>query len=102
MQAIYLDLRNNKLFLNSKSHHLLVAHLNGEDQDAWRYYLKREVFLKAIFACKNGKNRAFASGFYADHLFNRGKYEKAAELYAQSDKTFEEVALKVLRAKQYS
>ena len=102
LQAICLDLRKNKLLLNSKSHPLLVAHLNGEDQDAWRYYLKREEFLQAIFACKNGKQRAFASGFYADHLFKRGKFEKAAELYAQSDKTFEEVALKFLRAKKYS
>ena len=42
MQAIYLDLRKNKLLLNSKSHPLLVAHLNGEYQDAWGYYLKRE------------------------------------------------------------
>jgi len=41
MQALCLDLRKNKLLLNSKSHHLLFAHLNGEDQDAWRYYLKR-------------------------------------------------------------
>ncbi len=102
LQAICLDLRKNKLLLSSKSHPLLIAHLNGEDQDAWRYYLKREEFLQAIFACKNGKQRAFASGFYADHLFKRGKFEKAAELYAQSDKTFEEVALKFLRAKKYS
>jgi len=102
LQAICLDLRKNKLLLSSKSHPLLVAHLNGEDQDAWRYYLKREEFTQALFACKNGKQRAFASGYYADNMFKRGKYEKAAELYAQSDKTFEEVALKFLHSQRYS
>jgi vacuolar protein sorting-associated protein 18 len=35
-------------------------------------------------------------------MFKRGRYEKAAELYAQSDKTFEEVALKFLHAQRYS
>lgn len=55
-----------------------------------------------MFACKTGKQRAFAAGYYADNMFRRGKYEKAAELYAQSDKTFEEVALKFLHAQRYS
>jgi len=93
-----LDLRKNKLFLSSKSHPIFVAHLNGEDQDAWRYYLKRKDFTQALFACKNGKQRAFASGYYADNMFKSGKYEKAAMLYAQSDKTFEEVSLKFLHS----
>jgi hypothetical protein len=44
LQAVTLDLRKNRVMLSSKSAPLLVAHMKGEDQDAWRYYLKREEF----------------------------------------------------------
>ena len=81
----------------------MVANLKkGEDQDAWRYYLHREQFGQALVACKTGKQRAFAAGFYADHLFAKEKFESAADYYSQSDKTFEEVALKFLQAARYS
>jgi vacuolar protein sorting-associated protein 18 len=53
-------------------------------------------------ACKNGKQKAFAAGYYADHLFHKEKYDTAAEYYAQSDKTFEEVALKFLHSNRYN
>jgi len=33
---------------------------------------------------------------YADKLFEKEKFDKAAEIYAQSDKCFEEVALKYM------
>lgn len=38
---IVLDQRKNRLLLYGKAA-LHVAYLRGEDQDAWRYYLKRE------------------------------------------------------------
>jgi hypothetical protein len=100
--SIVLDLRKNRLLLASKTAPLQVAHLKGEDQDAWRYYLKREQFQAALQACKNTKQKAFAAGYYADHMFKKEKYEKAAELYAQSDKTFEEVSLKFLHTHRYN
>ena len=55
-----------------------------------------------LFRSKTGKQRAFAAGFYADHLFSKEKFDSAAEYYSQSDKTFEEVALKFLQATRYS
>lgn len=99
---VALDFRKNRLLLHGKTSPLLVAHLKGEDQDAWRYYLHREQFTQALAACKTGKQRAFAAGYYADSLFAREKFDMAADYYAQSDKTFEEVALKFLRANRYS
>jgi len=98
--SICCDLRKNRLLVNSKQAPLHVAYLKGEDTDAWRYYLRREQFQQALQTCKNGKQRAFACGYYADYLFNKENFAKAAELYAQSDKTFEEVALKFLHAQR--
>jgi len=97
LSGIVLDQRRNMLLLHGKAAPLMIANLRrGEDQDAWRYYLHREQFVQAINACKNGKQRAFAAGFYADHLFSKEKFDSAADYYSQSDKTFEEVALKFL------
>jgi len=44
--------------------------------------LRREQFGQALANCKNGKQRAFAAGYYADHLFKREKFDKAADYYA--------------------
>ena len=56
-----------------------IAYLEGEDTDAWRYYLRREQFEQAIQACKTDKERAFASGYYGDFLFSKQMYDRAAE-----------------------
>jgi vacuolar protein sorting-associated protein 18 len=52
--------------------------------------------------CKTGKQRAFACGYYADYLFSKEKFDKAADYYAQSDKTFEEVSLKFLHSQRFN
>ena len=80
--GITMDLRKNRIMLNCKQAPLFVAYLRGEDTDAWRYYLRREQFQQALANCKNGKQKAFASGYYADYLFHKEKFDKAAELYA--------------------
>jgi vacuolar protein sorting-associated protein 18 len=100
--GITLDQRMNRLMLNSKQSPIFVAYLKGEDTDAWRYYLRREQFQQALQTCKTGKQRAFACGYYADHLFKKEKFDKAADYYAQSDKTFEEVALKFLHRQRFN
>lgn len=53
----------------------LVAHLKGEDQDAWKYYLKRGMIKEALNNCKNPKQKAYVAGIYADQLFIKEKYE---------------------------
>ena len=80
--GIALDARKNRIMLNCKQAPLFVAYLKGEDTDAWRYYLRREQFTQALQNCKTGKQRAFACGYYADYLFHKERYDKAAEFYA--------------------
>jgi hypothetical protein len=74
----------------------MVATLKGEDQDAWKYYLKRNEFKKALAHCRNGKQKAHVSGIIADEHFNSGRPEHAAKYYAESNLTFETVTLKFL------
>ena len=47
----------------------MIAYLKGEDQDAWKYYLKKGMIKDALNNCKNNKQRAFVAGIYADSLF---------------------------------
>lgn len=56
---------------------------------------------EALNNCKNPKQKAFVAGIYADQLFQKEKYELAAEYYAKSEKTFEEVTLKFLKSNLY-
>lgn len=55
----------------------------------------------ALNNCKNPKQKAFVAGIYADQLFQKERYELAADYYAKSEKTFEEVTLKFLKANLY-
>lgn len=41
------------------------------------------------------------AGLYADNLFNKGKYEDAVKVYAQSNKSFEEIFLKLNSSDKY-
>ena len=56
---------------------------------------------EALQHCKTSKQKAYVAGIYAENLFNKEKYELAAEYYAKSEKTFEEVTLKFLRGGLY-
>lgn len=78
-----------------------MTSLEGEDQDAWKYFLKRSMIKDALNNCKTAKQRALVAGIYADQLFSKDKYEMAADYYAKSDKTFEEVTLKFLKNQLY-
>ena len=57
---------------------------------------------EALNNCKNPKQKAFVAGIYADQLFIKEKYESAADYYSKSEKTFEEVTLKFLKANLYN
>ena len=77
-----------------------TATLKGEDQDAWKYYLKEKQIQTAYFYCRTPKQKEFVSAIYADQLFNSGKYDKAADFYIQSGLSFETVCLKYLQNNQ--
>ena len=101
LQGIVCDIVYNRLLLFGKVQPVQIAYLKGEDQDAWKYYLKKGLIKDALNHCKNPKQKAFVAGIYADQLFQKEKYELAADYYSKSEKTFEEVTLKFLRANLY-
>ena len=80
----------------------MIATLKGEDQDAWKYYLKRSDFKKALANCRTGKQKAQVSAIIAEEHFKMGRYEHAAKYYAESNVTFEAVTLKFLSNSQQS
>lgn len=97
-----IDTSHNRLLLYARTQPLLIAYLRGEDQDAWRYYLKRGMIKDALNNCKHASQKTQVAGIYADSLFAKERYELAAEYYAKSDKTFEEVTLRFLQKGLYA
>ena len=62
-----------------------MANLQGEDKDAWRYYLKRGHkggIEKALSSCHTAKQKAQVAGYHADMLFENGRYDSAANYYS--------------------
>ena len=91
-----LDIKSNNLLVYCPKDVVMVATLKGEDQDAWKYYLKRSDYKKALANCRTGQQKAQVSGIIAENHFGSGRYEQAAKAYADSNITFEAVTLKFL------
>jgi len=102
LRACSLDIKSNNLLVYCPKDAVMVATLKGEDQDAWKYYLKRSDYKKALANCRTGAQKAHVSAIIADNHFNAGRYEQAAKAYAESNITFEAVTLKFLSCNQQS
>lgn len=102
LRACQLDIKSNMLMAYYPKDQVMVATLKGEDQDAWKYYLKRNDSKKALLNCRTGKQKAQISAIIAEEAFNAGRYENAAKYYAESNITFEAVTLKFLSKNQQS
>jgi hypothetical protein len=73
-----------------------------ENKDLWKQHLERGNFKDALKLCEddNEKHAGYVAGLYADHEFDKGKYEEAAILYMKSNRSFEEVVLKYVKAEE--
>jgi len=58
LRGIQLDIKKNQLIAYSNAKIISVANLIGEDQDAWKYYLKKGKIKQAISVCKTAIQRA--------------------------------------------
>lgn len=67
-----------------------------ENRNIWIDYLKINKYKDALKLCKDSKYQPLISGLVGDQIFNAGNYDKSAEFYAKSNKSFEEVSLKFL------
>jgi len=72
--------------------------VTGASKDLWKQQLESSNFQEALKLCKesNSKYYGFVAAAFADSKFKDGKFNEAAALYASSNRSFEEVALKFL------
>ena len=96
LRACSLDIKASWLMAYCPKDQVMIATLKGEDQDAWKYYLRRGQSKKALDNCRTGKQKAQISAIIAEEHFKMGRYEASARTFAESNVSFEAVALKFL------
>ena len=69
-----------------------------EEKDVWKHYIERNMYEDAIRFCEQIQSPAYpkVKGMYADYLFASGRSIEAAEAYVRSEKSFEEITLKLM------
>ena len=72
---------------------VLLSKVRQESAEAWRQFLEKGLLKEALEASTTDQQKALIARFYADELFDREKWAQAADVYAESDTKFEEVAL---------
>ncbi|XP_030378216.1 vacuolar protein sorting-associated protein 18 homolog [Scaptodrosophila lebanonensis] len=71
--------------------------ITHEERNIWRIYLERGQYeLATAHAAGVPQNLQLVLAQRADAAFNEGNYEAAANYYAETDKTFEQVCLKFM------
>ena len=74
--------------------------VSDEGRHIWRVHLDQNQFDLALNHCRQPYQKSQVLLGQAHHCFGRHQYERAAQLYAQTDASFEEVALKFMRVRQ--
>lgn len=100
LRGISMDLKAHLLLAYGLKEKIQIANLKGEDQDAWKYFLKEKNINTAHAYARTPKQKEIVSAIYAEQLFNSGKYDKAADHFIQSGLSFETVCLKYLQNNQ--
>ena len=72
--------------------------VGNEDRDVWKVYLSKGKFDVALKYAKTAAQRDAITTAQAHAYFAEGRYFPAAEAYARSSVTFEEVTLKFIDA----
>jgi len=70
-----------------------------ENVNIWKHYQEKKNLELAYQMCKevNASETEYIAGLYADDLFNKGKYNEAVDVYSESNKSFEEIFLKLVQ-----
>ncbi|KAK7491492.1 hypothetical protein BaRGS_00017321 [Batillaria attramentaria] len=72
--------------------------VSRETRDVWQMYLERGEFELAKRYCQDSRfNLEKVLIKQAEHLFETGKYEESATMYARTQNSFEQVALKFIK-----
>jgi len=71
-----------------------------ESRDAWKLFLQQGDFSQALHYADTASQRELVLNAQADHDFSHGHYTRAAETYAKTSRSFEEIALKFVQLSQ--
>jgi len=66
LRGVLLDTYKHQLLSFSHKEKIMIASLKGEDQDAWKYFLKERNIKTALNHCRNSKQRAYVSAIFAN------------------------------------
>jgi hypothetical protein len=71
--------------------------VENEESDVWKYYIEVNNYVEAIRFCEATSSPAYGkvNGMYAEYLFRNKKFKEAAQTFVKSEKSFEDIALKL-------
>ena len=71
--------------------------IEGEDSEMWKLFLQQGKFDEALQYADSEEDKQTVKLAQADELFASKLYQQAAKLYAETNKQFEEIALKFVQ-----
>lgn len=81
--------RNTGVFWIYEPRGIIKLDTSKESSEAWKLLIAQKKYKEAYSVCKaKNENLSFAAGLYADDLFSKKKYEKAALLFSETSRTF--------------
>jgi len=93
MAGLATDARKDAIWLYSDKF-VFAVDVVKEDRDAWKLYLRDNKFEEALDYCDTDAQEERVLNAKADYLFEQASFEEAAQIYAKTKRSFEEVALK--------
>ncbi|KAI8898146.1 Pep3/Vps18/deep orange family-domain-containing protein [Globomyces pollinis-pini] len=87
---------NRKTYWVATNQSLFEIIITNEDRDIWRIYLNKKQYKDAYEIAKVPEDKQLVAKHHADYEFTQKNYSFAAELYARSSLSLEEVSLKLL------
>ena len=112
VEGVCLDSWINHVWIYS-NRRIYELNIVDEDRDVWKWFMHRAKsqsgttatsrdFDTALELCKTGDQRQTVLTAQADYFFDTREYDRAAEIYAKTRRSFEEVALRLIDANQRS
>lgn len=97
MKGIVFDLETHSLAVWS-NRFVYKVQIENEGKDVWKYYADQGLYEDAVDFCKKTASPQLGkvTGLLADSLYKKGKVLESASIYAESDKDFETICLKLV------
>ncbi|XP_031550189.1 vacuolar protein sorting-associated protein 18 homolog [Actinia tenebrosa] len=100
MRGMSIDMAKKTVWIYSDTA-IFQYHVTRESRDVWKMYLKKEDFERAKLYCRdNPANLDKVLTKQAEDLFQKKNYTAAANCYAQTQVSFEEIALKFIKVEE--